>query len=534
MKTINYILSFLIIGMLLATNACSDDLEVRMPPPTSDDAVFGYTFDAENQNIVYFKAEPALPTWYTHWSFGDNSSGEGLEASKVFLKKGDYDVEFKIFTEGGAASSVQTVVINEDFEGPNILLNGEFNGSDHWTVLPLSDGVAVDFIDDKAVWTGGGWGQVGIYQPVHVEANVPYQIDMEISGSGLSDSWYEVYIGMEIPVPGQDYADGGTRLGLNTWAGCGNEPFEGLFTEISCQGEGNGLVQFDTSGTVYLVIRGGGGDYGTTGLSLDNATMIPLVPGVGITPPAFPPMANFTVSKSDLTATFTNTTTFGTTYLWDFGDNIGTSTDENPTYTYAEEGTYTVKLTATNNDGSDEFLKDVTFGASNNLIENGTFSDNTGWTIINIDATDNGIGSVTIADGVAKFSETESPSEWKHWAIYTELDLESGTYQFDMDMTYANINDAWGEVYIGTTKPIENTGDYNGDQQVLKAFNAWECGNIKTYSGSAVEGGCDTSDNPGQFEITSAGTYYLLFRTGGGQYGTDGITIDNMSLIKTN
>ena len=84
-----------------------------------------------------------------------------------------------------------------------------------------------------------------------------------------------------------------------------------------------------------------------------------------------------------------------------------------------------------------------------NLITNGSFDDSSGWTIINIDPTDNGIGSVTIADGVVTFAETQSPSEWKHWAVYTQLTLEPGIYQFDMDMTYTDINDVWGEVYIG-------------------------------------------------------------------------------------
>ena len=63
-------------------------------------------------------------------------------------------------------------------------------------------------------------------------------------------------------------------------------------------------------------------------------------------------------------------------------------------------------------------------------------------------------------------------------------------------------------------KPVDNS-EYNGDQQVLKAYNAWDCAGIKTYSGSAIASGCDGAANPGQFEITSPGTYYLLFRTGG-------------------
>ena len=47
---------------------------------------------------------------------------------------------------------------------------------------------------------------------------------------------------------------------------------------------------------------------------------------------------------SGLTVSFTNTSTVGFGYLWLFGDG-GFSTDENPTYTYAESGTYEVTLT---------------------------------------------------------------------------------------------------------------------------------------------------------------------------------------------
>ena len=48
--------------------------------------------------------------------------------------------------------------------------------------------------------------------------------------------------------------------------------------------------------------------------------------------------------------------TYGTpplTYLWDFGDGVGTSSEANPTYTYFATGTYTVSLSVTNTLGSD-------------------------------------------------------------------------------------------------------------------------------------------------------------------------------------
>lgn len=70
------------------------------------------------------------------------------------------------------------------------------------------------------------------------------------------------------------------------------------------------------------------------------------------------PSASFTSTVTASTATFTNTSVNGTTYAWDFGDNSN-GTDANPTHTYANDGTYTVVLTATNNCGTSTFTQNV-------------------------------------------------------------------------------------------------------------------------------------------------------------------------------
>ncbi|MCC7466355.1 MAG: PKD domain-containing protein, partial [Saprospiraceae bacterium] len=57
--------------------------------------------------------------------------------------------------------------------------------------------------------------------------------------------------------------------------------------------------------------------------------------------------ANFTFTQNLLTASFTNTSTNATSYLWDFGDGM-TSTEANPVHTYTTPGVYTVTLSATN------------------------------------------------------------------------------------------------------------------------------------------------------------------------------------------
>lgn len=64
-----------------------------------------------------------------------------------------------------------------------------------------------------------------------------------------------------------------------------------------------------------------------------------------------PPVASFTFS-GDPTVDFTDLSTeIPTSWFWDFGDGF-TSTDQNPTHTFLDNGTYYVCLTATNAVGS--------------------------------------------------------------------------------------------------------------------------------------------------------------------------------------
>ncbi len=67
------------------------------------------------------------------------------------------------------------------------------------------------------------------------------------------------------------------------------------------------------------------------------------------------PEASFTHSCTDLTCSFTDTSTYdsevtASTYAWEFGDS-GTATEANPQHIYAAGGTYTVTLTVTDSQG---------------------------------------------------------------------------------------------------------------------------------------------------------------------------------------
>ncbi|MEM8908719.1 MAG: PKD domain-containing protein, partial [Bacteroidota bacterium] len=60
------------------------------------------------------------------------------------------------------------------------------------------------------------------------------------------------------------------------------------------------------------------------------------------------PSASFDYTVDGITVSFNNTSSNGLTYEWDFGDGSPVSTTPNPTYTYDNQGVYTVSLFVSN------------------------------------------------------------------------------------------------------------------------------------------------------------------------------------------
>lgn len=248
------------------------------------------------------------------------------------------------------------------------------------------------------------------------------------------------------------------------------------------------------------------------------------------------PIASFQFVVNDtnsLEVSFTNYSKYATSYSWDFGDGIGTSTEMNPTYTYADGGVFNVTLTAFNDIGSKDHSKEVIAKnpAAQNYIKNGGFDDDSEWNIIQHNGNNN--ATATIADGVAFFKDVEQ-GDWGsegHVGINQPIIVESGLYQLDMHITTTGLDQMWFEVWVGTDQPIEGE-DYNegnGATKVL-SFNTWDCASNATYSGMMAEASCQDTD--GSIEL-DAGDYYYVIRTGGISWG-DGITIDDVSMVKVN
>lgn len=217
----------------------------------------------------------------SRWDLGDGAgSYNGKMVENVFLPdEGTYTVtHYAVGAGGSAATATKTIVVpTSDPNSGNLVSGGKFaNSSDwsKWTVNNTGAGAQWTFSSGKATLTAKGNAGQGIYQPINVIAGKKYNIDMVASStSGCVDTWFEVYVGYNMPVQGSDYnGDGTVYRSINTWDGSGKSAFgPAKISVIGAVNDKKNIGTFTASktGTVYLGIRGGGGDM-KDGIAITN------------------------------------------------------------------------------------------------------------------------------------------------------------------------------------------------------------------------------------------------------------------------
>ena len=137
------------------------------------------------------------------------------------------------------------------------------------------------------------------------------------------------------------------------------------------------------------------------------------------------PLADFQSTNSDvLTIDFSDISEgTGLSYTWDFGDG-STSTEQNPSYTYTEEGTYTVCLTVENACGTNTTCSDVSFGGA--LSVDKTISNETCFEVAD------GEISVSASGGTPSYTiDWQGPNGFTSQE-FTISNLMPGTYSFTL------------------------------------------------------------------------------------------------------
>ncbi|HIA06187.1 MAG TPA: PKD domain-containing protein [Flavobacteriales bacterium] len=144
---------------------------------------------------------------------------------------------------------------------------------------------------------------------------------------------------------------------------------------------------------------------------------------------------------------FTNTGTTGAVYAWDFGDGVGTSTAENPCYTYTGSGSFIV-------------TQSVTLGACSDA----TFTivvvyDSLAASIVGTDATCNGdcdgAANLTVASGQAPFSYA--------WSNGPTTEDVTGLCAATYDVTVTDANSCQAIVSVVISEPTALTATPSGN-----------------------------------------------------------------------
>ena len=275
---------FLMVAATLSVVASCKKAKVEDRGLTEGNLEAGFTLTPVAGKVNTFFAQVKDSSYImSKWDFGTGTAVAGKASQEVsFPDAGDYTIVHYAIGKGGAtfSSSQKITIATSDPAKGNLVKGGKFETPDDeakWTRITISDpAITWTRTGGKMVAAGGNWGHSAIYQAITVEANKDYKFGMTVSGSGATDTWFEVYFGTAAPANGADYTSGGIRIALNTWAGCGGSTFNGNIATIGCDGSlagKNGVVRFATAGTIYLLIKTGGANLGTSGISIDNVEL---------------------------------------------------------------------------------------------------------------------------------------------------------------------------------------------------------------------------------------------------------------------
>ena len=253
------------------------------------------------------------------------------------------------------------------------------------------------------------------------------------------------------------------------------------------------------------------------------------------------PTAAFSSNVSDLDATFNaggSNDPDGTisSYVWDFGDGTAAGTGATPSHSYAAAGTFTVKLTVTDNRGGTSTVShDITTIAPNQK-PSAAFSKGGTWLHATFDASGSADPDGTIASYAWDFGDGSSDTGATPQHDYTA----AGTYTVKLTVTdNRGGTDTASQDYTVAPQPNDppTAAFTKGGTWLHATFDASGSadpdGTIASYAWDFGDGSNGTGATP-QHDYTAAGTYTVKLTVTDNRGGTDTVSQDYTVAPKPN
>ena len=308
----------------------------------------------------------AVDSW--SWNFKDGTTSTDKNPTHTFANKGLYRVALRAAGPGGiGGKSFFIPVIEYDTTptggGIGDVDTGTPNAGFFADVTSGSAPLVVQFTDASTgavgswSWTFGDGGTSTLQNPSHTYvSNGTYTVSLTVTGTAGSDSATMTDYIVVADAPAADFAGdvltGAAPLSVNF-----SDLLTGAVTSWSWTfGDGgtstlqNPSNTYAAAGTydVALTVTGPGG--ADTETKVGYVVVTEAAPAAEFSGDVLTGAAPLSVNFSDLS------TGAVTSWSWTFGDG-GTSTLQNPSYTYAAAGTYDVALTVTGPGGADTETK---------------------------------------------------------------------------------------------------------------------------------------------------------------------------------
>jgi PKD repeat protein len=293
----------------------------------------------------------------TQWQFGDGGTSTETSPTYVFQRQGDFTVVLTVTGPGGT-STAQAVISARLPQAPV----ASFVTTPSQGTTPLT--VVFDASSSSGEITGYAWdfgdgSTSNLASPTYIyNRSGVFTVTLRVTGPGGESAPFTntVTVSDVIAQPVASFVSSPSE---------GPAPLTVQFDSAASSGDITGYawdfgdqVGFSTEANpsyIYSVA----GDY-TVSLTVSGpgGSSTPFTTIVRVIAPAVAPIASFVSNPSEgpapLTVQFDSSASSGdiTGYAWDFGDQVGFSTEANPSYIYSVAGDYTVSLTVSGPGGS--------------------------------------------------------------------------------------------------------------------------------------------------------------------------------------